>query len=85
MKTAIFEYVSGDIAACISEVEDQKYMLEWNDHIVNSWEETYSTLSIAMMRLALLLACEERAWESGFINDVAGHEISAKAYIDQSL
>lgn len=83
--TLIFEYVSGDIAASVYEVEDQRYTLAWHDHIVNSWEETFSSLSVAMMRLALLIACEESAWEDGFRLSPSDHENAAKEFIAQNL
>ena len=35
------------------------YRLQWNDYLVNEWNEYYATLSLALARVAVLSACVE--------------------------
>jgi hypothetical protein len=35
------------------------YRLQWNDYVVNEWNEYYATLSLALARVAVLSACIE--------------------------
>ncbi len=58
-----FEHV--DASGTIRYVGDG-FLLEWNDGVVNEWTETWPRLDVAVVRLALLMACGATDWERGF-------------------
>lgn len=42
-----------------SEGGDTAFRLSWTDYVANTWTEYYPTLSIALLRASLLVACLE--------------------------
>lgn len=61
---------------------DGTYTLTWNDGVANEWNETFSTLSVTLHRLASLIRCGERDWETGFTFTPEGHEKRALEIFD---
>ncbi len=43
-----------------------RYRIAWTDGVASSWHEDYETLSEALSRLALLVACAESSYEKFF-------------------
>lgn len=43
-----------------------RYRVAWTDDVANSWHEDYETLSEALSRLSLLVACAESSYEKCF-------------------
>jgi len=50
----------------IHETIEDKFLLKWDDNVVNEWTEQYDTLSQALTRAAVLAACGETGWNAGF-------------------
>ncbi len=81
---AIISYRDADIECEIIEVMGE-FILFWNDGVANEWSETYELLSIAVSRLASLIACGEANWEVGFVTTPVSHVEVAQRFIDESL
>jgi hypothetical protein len=45
---------------------DGKFILRWTDFVANEWAEEFPTMSVALLRLASLIACGESDWHNGF-------------------
>lgn len=62
--TSLLCHETNDITAWVREGEGT-FLLHWTDGI-NEWVESFPTLSIAVLRLASLIACGENDWDKGF-------------------
>lgn len=64
---------------------DGMFTLAWHDGVVNDWVETYTSLSPALARLALLTACSELGWDHGFVRDPDDHETQWKNFVAENV
>lgn len=55
-----------EVNVSIHQEDDGTYSLLWDDCVVNEWSENFPALSMALARLASLIACGESEWEKGF-------------------
>lgn len=55
-----------DIAVEIEHNDDTTYTLRWSDGVANTWEETYHSLAVTLLRLAALAECGRLGWIAGF-------------------
>ena len=42
------------------------YSLVWGDYFANQYREEFECLAVAMIRLAVLMACRQNSWVNGF-------------------
>lgn len=61
------------------------WTLQWNDFVINEWEEHHHTLSAALARVALLAACAEADWKPGFADDTKDHATHWREFLAESL
>jgi hypothetical protein len=54
------------VSAELSKLAEDRFQLRWTDGVINTWIEDYPTLSVALARLAVLVACGESGWEANF-------------------
>ena len=81
----LFIYDMGDVTAHLSRGMDDSGFIRWTDHVANEWIEHFSTVSIAMMRLAALQACGEDSWEQGFTHTPKGFERIADKFVSEVI
>lgn len=72
----------GDVNARIFETE-LGFTLSWDDGLINLWEETYDSLALALMRLAVLSKLADGDWWDGFTHDEEVFEIRAQAFLEE--
>ena len=67
--TPLSTYASPAGVSLTFDEQNDRFILSWQDFVANDWQETYNSLSHALMRMAVLARCAESGWELGFIND----------------
>jgi hypothetical protein len=55
------------------------------DYVANEWVETFPTLSLALLRVAVLVKCGESDWAMGFANDPATFSIVGESFLDSEV
>lgn len=66
------EYLVRNVEVSVSVYEapdDDGFILTWNDGVANEWAEWFPTMSILLLRLALLVNFGEGGWDNGFISE----------------
>lgn len=81
----LFIYDMGDVTAQISKGVDDSGFIRWTDHVANEWIEHFSSVSIALMRLAALQACGETCWETVFVHTPKGFERIADKFVNEVI
>lgn len=64
---------------------DKTFTLYWNDMVVNEWSETFPTLSVALARLAALVACGETNWERGLLHSPSTFTQMAENFLSATI
>lgn len=49
--------------------QNNRYRLECDDLVANVWEEYFPTLSLALIRMGLLVRCAETNWDITLYNE----------------
>jgi len=60
---------------------DGKFILRWTDFVANEWAEEFPTMSVALLRLATLIACGESGWRNGFQQEPDGFTNLGKDFL----
>ena len=84
MTKPVIETSFSDVVMRVIEIEDG-YRLEWDDNIANYFREDYESLSTAVARLAVLIACGEGEWEPTFTRDASQHAKHFDALITEEM
>jgi hypothetical protein len=77
------QYTTGQISAMITRRSDGAYMLRCTDYLTSEWAEAFDSLSLALARLALLVACEESGWELAFRFDAQPFQVAAQNFLSR--
>lgn len=72
VKPIIALTITDGVAVRILPVGVAHYVLEWDDGVANTWQESFTTRSAAFARLALLVACGEEMYLPTFADDATG-------------
>lgn len=57
-----------DVAVTVTDTGAGSVVVNWTDGATGEWTETFSTLSAALARVALLARCGEDGWERGLLD-----------------
>lgn len=62
------------------------YRLSWTDGVANEWNEWFTELSVAMLRLAVIIRCGESDWQK-FANetDLDVFTMNASTTLDKEI
>jgi hypothetical protein len=72
MAHTVIDTAYGDVSIQILG-DDNGYTLQWSDGVANAHSEQYEMLSIAVGRLAVLIACGESEYTKTFTRDAIEH------------
>lgn len=56
-------------------------VVRWGDGVANEWEETFNSVSVALVRVAALAKCAEDGFESGFAQQGRDFDVVAEAML----
>jgi hypothetical protein len=55
------------------------------DYVANEWIETFETLSLALLRVAVVIKCGESNWEGGSLNDPAEFAVTGELFLNSEV
>lgn len=83
--TVVAEFsVGGEVGIKVEQI-DAVYRLSWSDYVANDWAEEYPTLSIAIARASVLVACAEGGFEEAFVSRPADFALDVSKFFKGQL
>jgi len=83
--STVFEFDYGNESYIVVSDTGEGFTVTCGDYVANEWIETFSTLSLALLRVATVIKCGEVDWAIGLVNVPYEFCIAGESFLNSQV